>query len=118
MQVYLHFPQIVAIFDDFSEFCCIFGILHFEKSSNTANFFKEKLRKNLPVILLLLMAAFGTKIDLILHIYYFCRYLKDCSVAARDFNSYGSRRGNDAIMSRGTFANIRLVNKLFNLLRF
>ena len=30
----------------------------------------------------------------------------------RDFNSYGSRRGNDAIMSRGTFANIRLVNKL------
>lgn len=40
------------------------------------------------------------------------RYLKDCSVAARDFNSYGSRRGNDAIMSRGTFANIRLVNKL------
>ena len=29
----------------------------------------------------------------------------------RQFNSYGSRRGNDAIMSRGTFANIRLVNK-------
>ena len=50
---------------------------------------------------------------MILHIYdLFCRYLKDCSVAARDFNSYGSRRGNDAIMSRGTFANIRLVNKL------
>lgn len=30
----------------------------------------------------------------------------------REFNSYGSRRGNDEIMSRGTFANIRLVNKL------
>ena len=53
------------------------------------------------------------KNGLISHIYdLFCRYLKDCSVAPRDFNSYGSRRGNDAIMSRGTFANIRLVNKL------
>ena len=30
----------------------------------------------------------------------------------REFNSYGSRRGNDAVMVRGTFANIRLVNKL------
>lgn len=30
----------------------------------------------------------------------------------REFNSYGSRRGNDAVMARGTFANIRLVNKL------
>lgn len=29
----------------------------------------------------------------------------------REFNSYGSRRGNDEIMTRGTFANIRLVNK-------
>ena len=29
----------------------------------------------------------------------------------REFNSYGSRRGNDDIMSRGTFANIRLMNK-------
>lgn len=34
------------------------------------------------------------------------------SVAAREFNSYGSRRGNDAVMARGTFANIRLLNKL------
>ena len=38
-----------------------------------------------------------------------------CSFAyrmtAREFNSYGSRRGNDAVMARGTFANIRLVNK-------
>lgn len=32
----------------------------------------------------------------------------------RDFNSYGSRRGNDDVMARGTFANIRLVNKLVN----
>jgi len=30
----------------------------------------------------------------------------------KDFNSYGARRGNDDIMARGTFANIRLVNKL------
>ena len=29
----------------------------------------------------------------------------------REFNSYGSRRGNDEVMARGTFANIRLVNK-------
>lgn len=40
------------------------------------------------------------------------KYLSDRGLAARDFNSYGSRRGNDAVMSRGTFANIRLVNKL------
>lgn len=34
------------------------------------------------------------------------------SIIPKDFNSYGSRRGNDDIMARGTFANIRLVNKL------
>jgi len=39
------------------------------------------------------------------------RYLGDRGVIPREFNSYGSRRGNDDIMSRGTFANIRLVNK-------
>jgi aconitate hydratase len=33
-------------------------------------------------------------------------------VDRRDFNSYGSRRGNDDVMARGTFANIRIVNKL------
>jgi aconitate hydratase len=33
-------------------------------------------------------------------------------VQAKDFNSYGARRGNDEIMARGTFANVRLVNKL------
>lgn len=32
----------------------------------------------------------------------------------KEFNSYGSRRGNDAVMARGTFANIRLVNKLIS----
>uniref|UniRef100_A0A8C2X1D0 Aconitase 1 n=2 Tax=Cyclopterus lumpus TaxID=8103 RepID=A0A8C2X1D0_CYCLU len=32
----------------------------------------------------------------------------------RDYNSYGSRRGNDAVMARGTFANIRLFNKFLN----
>lgn len=40
------------------------------------------------------------------------KYLSEMGLAPRDFNSYGSRRGNDAVMSRGTFANIRLVNKL------
>ena len=40
------------------------------------------------------------------------RYLTDHGVAARDFNSYGSRRGNHEVMIRGTFANIRLRNQL------
>src|SRR5437773_2590611 len=38
------------------------------------------------------------------------RFLKSRGVARRDFNSYGSRRGNDRVMVRGTFANIRLKN--------
>ncbi|KAM3395365.1 aconitate hydratase, cytoplasmic [Capsicum galapagoense] len=42
------------------------------------------------------------------------RYLMERGVDRKDFNSYGSRRGNDEIMARGTFANIRLVNKLLN----
>lgn len=40
------------------------------------------------------------------------RYLKEKGVSERDFNTYGSRRGNDEIMARGTFANIRLINKM------
>jgi aconitate hydratase len=40
------------------------------------------------------------------------RHLMARGVAPRDFNSYGSRRGNDGVMARGTFANIRLVNRL------
>lgn len=39
------------------------------------------------------------------------RFLGSRNITPREFNSYGSRRGNDAIMARGTFANIRLVNK-------
>ncbi|XP_022918661.2 cytoplasmic aconitate hydratase-like [Onthophagus taurus] len=39
------------------------------------------------------------------------RYLAQRNLTPREFNSYGSRRGNDAVMARGTFANIRLVNK-------
>jgi aconitate hydratase len=39
-------------------------------------------------------------------------YLKSLGVPKRDFNSYGSRRGNDRIMTRGTFANVRVKNKL------
>ena len=38
------------------------------------------------------------------------RYLKSKGVSKADFNSYGSRRGNDRVMVRGTFANIRLKN--------
>jgi len=40
------------------------------------------------------------------------RFLEARGVEAKDFNSYGARRGNDEVMARGTFANIRLVNKL------
>ncbi|XP_064595857.1 cytoplasmic aconitate hydratase-like [Liolophura sinensis] len=39
------------------------------------------------------------------------RYLASKGLTPREFNSYGSRRGNDDVMARGTFANIRLVNK-------
>ncbi len=38
------------------------------------------------------------------------RFLIDNGVAFEDFNSYGSRRGNDRIMTRGTFANVRIKN--------
>jgi aconitate hydratase len=40
------------------------------------------------------------------------RYLVEHGVEKRDFNSYGSRRGNHEVMIRGTFANIRLRNQL------
>jgi aconitate hydratase len=40
------------------------------------------------------------------------KYLLERGVSHEDFNSYGSRRGNDEIMVRGTFANVRLKNKL------
>jgi aconitate hydratase len=40
------------------------------------------------------------------------RYLTEHGVAPKDFNSYGSRRGNHEVMMRGTFANIRLRNEL------
>ncbi|HLB20809.1 MAG TPA: aconitase family protein, partial [Solirubrobacteraceae bacterium] len=39
-------------------------------------------------------------------------YLQEQGVSPRDFNSYGSRRGNHEVMMRGTFANIRLRNQL------
>jgi aconitate hydratase len=38
------------------------------------------------------------------------KYLIENGVAAEDFNSYGSRRGNDRVMTRGTFANVRIKN--------
>jgi aconitate hydratase len=40
------------------------------------------------------------------------RYLQEHGVKPADFNSYGSRRGNHEVMVRGTFANVRLRNKL------
>jgi aconitate hydratase A / 2-methylisocitrate dehydratase len=40
------------------------------------------------------------------------KYLLGCGVAVRDFNSYGSRRGNDEVMTRGTFANVRVRNRI------
>jgi len=40
------------------------------------------------------------------------KYLQERDVAPQYFNSYGSRRGNDLVMARGTFANIRIKNQL------
>lgn len=40
------------------------------------------------------------------------RFLQSRGVGPKEFNSYGARRGNDEIMVRGTFANIRIVNQL------
>ncbi|WP_167202205.1 aconitate hydratase AcnA [Actinomyces respiraculi] len=42
------------------------------------------------------------------------RYLAEHGVERKDFNSYGSRRGNHEVMIRGTFANIRLRNQLLD----
>jgi aconitate hydratase len=42
------------------------------------------------------------------------KYLDEHGVARKDYNSYGSRRGNHEIMIRGTFANIRLKNQLLD----
>jgi len=40
------------------------------------------------------------------------KWLASRDVQAKDFNSYGARRGNDEVMARGTFANVRILNKL------
>lgn len=40
------------------------------------------------------------------------RYLQGRGVERKDFNSYGSRRGNHEVMMRGTFANIRIRNEM------
>ncbi|RAC13997.1 aconitate hydratase, partial [Burkholderia multivorans] len=42
------------------------------------------------------------------------KYLVEHGVERKDFNSYGSRRGNHEVMIRGTFANIRLANQLLD----
>jgi aconitate hydratase len=39
-------------------------------------------------------------------------YLQSVGVPPEDFNSYGSRRGNDRVMTRGTFANVRIKNRM------
>ena len=38
------------------------------------------------------------------------QFLKSKGIEKKDFNSYGARRGNDRVMTRGTFANIRIKN--------
>ena len=43
------------------------------------------------------------------------KYLQEHGVKPADFNSYGSRRGNHEVMVRGTFANVRLRNKLVSV---
>ncbi len=40
------------------------------------------------------------------------RYLQELHVDPKDFNSYGARRGNDRVMLRGTFANVRIKNRM------
>jgi len=40
------------------------------------------------------------------------KFLESKGIKPKDYNTYGSRRGNDEIMMRGTFSNIRLINKL------
>jgi aconitate hydratase len=40
------------------------------------------------------------------------KYLNERNIDPKDYNSYGSRRGNDEVMVRGTFANTRLINKM------
>jgi aconitate hydratase len=40
------------------------------------------------------------------------RYLIARGVEPKDFNTYGARRGNDEVMARGTFANVRIINRL------
>jgi len=42
------------------------------------------------------------------------KYLMNLGIEPKDFNSYGSRRGNHEIMVRGTFANVRIKNKIMN----
>ena len=42
------------------------------------------------------------------------KYLTERQIASKDFNSYGSRRGNHEIMMRGTFANIRIRNEMLD----
>ncbi|NHI00368.1 aconitate hydratase AcnA [Oceanimonas sp. MB9] len=42
------------------------------------------------------------------------KYLQECGIKRKDFNSYGSRRGNHEVMMRGTFANIRIRNLMLD----
>ena len=54
-------PQFVAKFDNLSEFCCIFGTLHFEKSSNIENNFFGKNEEKSSNYFITWMVAFGAK---------------------------------------------------------
>ena len=46
------------------------------------------------------------------------KYLEERGVVPADFNTYGARRGNHEVMMRGTFANVKLENKLDRLMEF
>ena len=68
---------------------------------------------NLTLVLRIDWTMFYNAFLDVLHVY-IASFLLTPRLTSREFNSYGSRRGNDAVMSRGTFANIRLVNKFMN----
>lgn len=86
----------------------------FLKSTNNNHAVNEKM-KNMNVLLMLGDSITTDHISPVGHIGLTSPagiYLSERGVSPRDFNSYGSRRGNHHVMVRGTFANIRLQNAL------
>lgn len=88
----------------------------FFKEKNTNEHFKQNLQE-MNVLLLLGDSITTDHISPVGHIGLKTPaglYLSKQGVSPRDFNSYGSRRGNHHVMMRGTFANVRLRNQLAN----